>query len=182
MKITQREMILGVVTLACVLFGTTLYVADKKMEKFKAKKTQIEKLRQQISLHQHAIKMQDNWMGELDVLQQDLRVFDDDQRSVSPELMKTIKGIYDKHALEIKRSQPYSEKPTGNLFELGINCTWEGTLDALVGFLADLQQQGVRYDVRSLNIQPVGKNSGKLKGNMVINCAYTRQAVSAGGE
>ena len=177
MKITQREMMLGAVTLACVLIGSTWYVVDKKAGAWKAKKTQIENLRQQISLHQNAIKMQDNWMGELEYLQQDLRVFDDDQRSVSPQLMKTLKEISSKHELEITRSQPYGEKPTGNLFELGINCTWQGTLEALVGFLADLQQQGVRYDVRTLNIQPAGKNSGKLKGNMVINCAYTRQVV-----
>ena len=91
--------------------------------------------------------------------------------------MKTIKAISSEHELEITRSQPYGEKPTGNLFELGINCTWQGTLEALVGFLTDLQQQGVRYDIRTLNIQPVGKNSGKLKGNIVINCAYTRQTL-----
>ncbi|HSR88158.1 MAG TPA: GspMb/PilO family protein, partial [Pontiella sp.] len=165
-----------------VLGGTTWYVVDKKVETWQSKKTQIEKLRQQISLHRNAIKMQDNWMGELEILQQHLRVFDDDQRSVSPQLMKTIKEISSKHELEITRSQPYDEKPTGNLLELGINCTWQGTLEALVGFLADLQQQGVRYDVRTLNIQPVGKNSGKLKGNMVINCAYTRQAQPTDGE
>lgn len=180
MKITQREMTLGVVTLACVLVGVTWYAVDKKTETWKSKKAQIENLRQQISLHQNAIKMQDNWMGELELLQQDLRVFDDNQRSVSPQLMKTIKEISSVHGLEITRSQPYNEKPTGDLFELGINCTWQGTLDALVGFLTDLQQQGVRYDVRTVNIQPVGKNSGKLKGNMVINCAYTRQAVPDG--
>ena len=179
MKINQREMMLGVVALACVLAGTTGYVIDKKMEVWSSKKTQIEKLRQQIRLNQNAIKMQDNWMGELEVLQKDLRIFADDQRSVSPQLMKTIKAISDTHGLEITRSQPYAEKPTGNLFELGINCTWQGSLDAVVGFLADLQQQGVRYDVRTLNIQPVGKNSGKLKGNIVINCAYTRQPQAA---
>ena len=180
MKITQREMILGAVALACVLVGTTWYAVDKKAGAWKSKKAQIENLQQKIRLHQNAIKMQDNWMDELELLQQDLRVFDDDQRSVSPQLMKTIKAISSEHELEITRSQPYGEKLTGNLFELGINCTWQGTLDALVGFLADLQQQGVRYDVRTLNIQPVGKNSGKLKGNMVINCAYTRQAAPDG--
>lgn len=180
MKITQREMTLGVVTLACVLVGATWYGVDKKTEEWKAKKTQIEKLRQQISLNQNAIKMQDTWMDELNVLQQDLRVFDDDERSASPELMKTIKAISDTHELDITRSQPYAEKPTGDLFELGINCTWQGTLEAVVGFLADLQQQGVRYDIRTLNIQPVGKNSGQLKGNMVINCAYTRKPLPDG--
>jgi hypothetical protein len=163
-----------------VLAGTTWYAVDKKTEVWKSRKTQIERLRQQISLHQNAIKMQENWMGELEGLQKGLRVFADDQRSVSPQLMKTIKEISDAHDLEITRSQPYGEKPTGNLFELGINCTWQGSLDALVGFLTDLQQQGVRYDVRTLNIQPVGKNSGNLKGNIVIHCAYTRQAIPDG--
>ena len=109
MKITQREMMLGVVALACVLGGITWYAVDKKAEMWKSKKTQIDKLRQQISLHQNAIKMQDNWMGELEILQQDLRVFDDDQRSVSPQLMKTIKAISSEHDLEITRSQPYGE-------------------------------------------------------------------------
>ena len=101
------------------------------------------------------------------------------QRNASPELMKTIKAISANHDLDITRSQPHAEKPTGDLFELGINCTWQGTLDAMVGFLAELQQQGVNYDVRQLNVTPVGKNTGKLKGNMVIHCAYTRKAKAA---
>ena len=88
--------------------------------------------------------------------------------------MKTIKTISDKYGLDITRNQPYAEKPTGDLFELGINCTWQGTLDAIVGFLAELQQQGVSYDVRQLNVTPLGRNTGRLKGNMVIHCAYTR--------
>ena len=181
MKMSQREMMLGVVTLAAILAGTTWYMVDSKLAVWKSKQTEIEKLRQQISLHQNAIKMQESWLDDLNALQQDLRVFDAGQRSVAPDLMKTIKDVSDKHDLDITRSQPYAEKPTGNLFELGINCTWEGKLDALVGFLAELQQQGVRYDVRTLNITPVGNNTGRLKGNIVINCAYTRQA-AAGGE
>jgi hypothetical protein len=88
--------------------------------------------------------------------------------------MKIIKEISVRYGLDITRNQPYSEKPTGDLFELGINCTWQGSLDAIVGFLTDLQQQGVNYDVRQLNVSPAGRNSGNLKGNMVIHCAYTR--------
>ncbi len=89
--------------------------------------------------------------------------------------MKIIKSISRNHGLDITRSQPYGEKPTGDLFELGINCTWQGNLDSMVGFLADLQKQGVRYDVRTLNVKPLGRNTGKLTGNMVIHCAYTRK-------
>jgi hypothetical protein len=175
MKISQREMILGVATLACVLGGITWYIIDSKANTWKMNKVAIKKIEQQIRLDQTRIKMQDEWLEELGKLQEDLRVFDTQQRSVAPELMKTIKSISNRHGLDITRSQPRSEKPTGDLFELSINCTWEGELDSLVGFLADLQQQGVRYDVRNLNISPAGKNTNRLKGNMVINCAYTRK-------
>lgn len=175
MKITQRELILGVATMACVLAGLTWYAADRKTDEWQAKKSEIERLRQQINLHQNAIKMQETWQGDLETLQRELRVFNADGRSVAPELMQTIKAVSSKHGLDITRNQPYNEKPTGDLFELGINCTWEGSLAAMVGFLAELQQQGVRYDVRSLTVTPAGNDSNKLKGNMVIHCAYTRK-------
>ncbi|MDF7807391.1 GspMb/PilO family protein [Pontiellaceae bacterium B12219] len=175
MKMTQREWILSVVTLSAVLIGVTWVIVDGKIEAHKAKKIEIQNLRQQIRLDERRIQMQSDWIAELNELQKDLRVFDTNQKSVSPELMQTVNKIAKEHNLDITRSQPHSEKPTDDLFELGINCTWEGKLDALVGFLADLQQQGVRYDVRTLNVAPVGKNSGRLKGNMVIHCAYTRK-------
>ena len=178
MKITQREMVLGVLTFAAVLGGATWYIVDSKIDDWKAKANAIEKKEQQIRHYQTAIKMQENWLGELNALQSKLRVFDSGQRSVSPELMKTVKAISAKHNLDITRSQPYAEKPTGDLFELGINCTWESKLGAMVDFLTELQQQGVRYDIRQLNVTPVGKNTGKLKGNMVIHCAYTRKPVN----
>ena len=180
MKLTQREMVLGVATLAAVLGGLTWYLVDSKVDEWKGMASQIKQTRRQIHHYQTAIRMQKEWHSELENLQSGLRVFDSGRRSVSPDLMKTIKGISDKHGLDITRTQPYAEKPTGDLFEMGINCTWQGSLDALVGFLAELQQQGARYDVRQLNIVPVGKEAGRLKGNMVIQCAYTRKPAKKG--
>lgn len=176
MKITQRELVLSVVTLASVLGGASWYMIDSKVDSWRGMAGAIEKNEQQLRYDQAAIQMQESWQDELNTLQSGLRVFDAAQRSVSPELMKTIKAISIKHELDITRSQPYAEKPTGDLFEMGINCTWQGTLKAMVGFLAELQQQGVNYDVRQLNVTPVGKNTGKLKGNMVIHCAYRKQS------
>jgi Tfp pilus assembly protein PilO len=175
MKITEREMILGIATLACVLLGGTWAGVNGKIAEWKAKKTEIVRLRQQILQHKNVISMQSSWAGDLQELEKDLRVFDTIQRSVSSDLMKTIKTISNTHDLEITKTSPQNEKPTDNLFEMGINCTWQGKLDAVVDFLTDLQQQEVRYNIRSLTITPVGKNSGKLKGNMVIDCAYTRK-------
>ncbi|MEI6891430.1 MAG: hypothetical protein V5783_04575 [Pontiella sp.] len=175
MKISQREMILGVMTLTAVLGFVTYAIVDEKVDAHKVKKIEINNLRQQIRLDERRIKMQYEWISELNELQQDLRVFDTNQKSVSPELMQTVNTIAQKHGLNISRNQPRGEKPIDDLFELAINCTWEGKLTALVGFLSEIQQQGVRYDIRSLNVAPVGKNTNRLKGNMLINCAYTRK-------
>ncbi len=175
MKISQREMFLGVITLAAVLGGSTWWIVNEKIDDWKSKANEIEKLEQQINVSKNAVKMQEAWLGDLLELQKDLRVFDTEQKSVSPDLMTAIKVISSKHELDITRSQPYTEKPTGDLFELGINCTWEGKLEALVGFLAELQLQGAKYDVRTLNVSPAGNNTGRLKGNMVIQCAFTRK-------
>jgi len=177
MKISQREMVLGITTITALLGGLTWLFINGRLDDHRDKAAEIQTIRQQIRLDERRIKMQDEWISELNELQKDLRVFDINQKSVSPELMKTIKTISTKHGLDITRSQPYNEKPTADLFELGINCTWEGKLDAMVGFLTELQQQGVRYDVRTLNVTPVGKNTGRLKGNMVINCAYIKKSM-----
>ncbi len=180
MKVTERELILGVATLACVVLGGTWYGVNGKVAEWKSRKGEILRLRDQITRHQAAIKMQDEWADELHGLEQELRVFDTGQRSVSPELMKTVNSIADKYELKISKTNPQAEKPTGDLFELGINCTWQGKLDAVVGFLTELQQQGVRYNIRTLNIKPVGQNTGQLQGNMIIDCAFTRKAGASG--
>ncbi len=182
MKISQREMMLGVATLACVLIGGTWYGMGGKVEQWKSRKNEIANLKMQISRNQTAIKKQEEWLDQLQELEKELRIFAPDQRSVSPELMKTIKAISDKYNLNITRNQPHEEKPTGNLLEIAINCTWEGSIESVVGFLTELQQQGIRYDIRTLNISPAGKNTGNLKGNMVINCAFTRREAVAQSE
>jgi hypothetical protein len=174
MKISEREMILLVLSIATILFGGTWYYVDSKVPEYKNKRIEIERLEAQIRLDQRRISMQKDWIDTLNSLQKDLQVFDIKQKSVSPQLMQIIKNISTKHGIRIIRNQPYAEKPTGDLFEMGINCTWQGDLPSIVGFLTELQQKGVQYDIRTLNISPEGKKSGRLKGNMVIHCAYIK--------
>ena len=174
MKISEREMILLVLLTGTVLFGGTWYYVDSKLPEYKNKQIEIERLEAQLRLDQRRISMQKNWMDTLQSLQKDLQIFDLKQKSVSPQLMQTIKNISTKHGIRITRNQPYAEKPTGDLFEMGINCTWQGELTSIIGFLTELQQKGVQYDVRTLNISPEGTKSGRLKGNMVIHCAYIK--------
>ena len=174
MKINNREMILINISVTTILFGLLWMLIENKTPEYKNKKIEIERIESQIRLDQRRISMQKKWINELNLLQKNLTTFDYSQKSVSPQLMQTIKNLAIKQGVEITRSQPYPEKPTGDLYEMGINCTWNGELSAIVKFLTELQQKGVQYDIRTLNISPDGKKNNLLKGNMVIHCAYLR--------
>ena len=52
---------------------------------------------------------------------------------------------------------------------------WEGSLEALVHFLYDLESKGVMLDMRSMYIKPNPADRTHLKGSFVIYCAYMRE-------
>lgn len=174
MKISHREKWLISIACASLFIALGWYIIDLKLPDYHAQKIEIDRIKNQLIRDQKRISMQPGWMDQLQLLQKELRVFKSNDKSIAPQLMQAIKIISDRHQLEITRNQPYAEKPTGNLYEMDINCTWQGNLSSITGFLVDLQQQGVRYDIRTLNILPNGKKKGQLKGTMLIQCAYIK--------
>lgn len=178
MNISKREVQLGIITLVSILVGGTWYYADSKIAEWKGMQLQIEQTKNKIRLDQGAISMQGTWMEELSGLQSNLRVFDLN-KNVSPDLQEVLRKISKKYDFQITQFRPQNEKRLGDLFELGINCSWEAELESLVKFLAELQLQGVNYDVRTLTITPAQtqKDKEKLRGTMMIFCAYTRKNI-----
>lgn len=173
MKISKRETILLLGTLAAVLFGLTYWLAGSRIETQQTIGEEKARLRRQIKLHKRILEEQTNWTARLAELQAQLPVYDSNT-AVTAELLKEIKRTADQHRLDLVRTQPYREEQVGSLYELGVSCNWEGELEALVRFLYELQSQGIRYDVRQINIQPDAGREGILKGSMIIDCAYRR--------
>ena len=104
MKISEREMIWCTLTGTILFGGTWYYVFDSKIPEYKNKQIEIERLEAQLRLDQRRISMQKNWMDTLNSLPKDLQVFDIKQKSVSPQLMQTIKNISTKHGIRIAKS------------------------------------------------------------------------------
>ncbi|MDD3276435.1 MAG: GspMb/PilO family protein [Kiritimatiellales bacterium] len=173
MKISKRETFLGLITLTATLFGLSYWLAGSRIDARRQMKADKARLLHQIELHQRILSEKDSWYSRLEDLQSQLPVYDE-KISVTAELLKLIKRTADEHRLDLGRTQPYSEKQTGSLYELGVSCTWEGTLDALVKFLYELQKQGIRFDVLQLNVQPDARRDRILKGSMIIDCAYRK--------
>lgn len=173
MKISQRETLLALATLTAVLFGLTYWMAGSRIEEQRHIQEDKERLLRQIELHKRILTEKESWTTRLTELQDQLPVYDE-KTAVTAELLKEIKRTADQYGLDLLRTQPYREEQIGNLYELGVNCNWEGELEALVRFLYDLHSQGIRFDVRQLNAQPDARREGLLKGSMIIECAYRR--------
>jgi len=175
MKISKRETFLGLTALTVILFGLTYWLAGSRIAEQRHIKAEKVRLLRQIELHKRILAEKDIWYSRLEELQSELPVYDS-KTAITAELLKLIKRTADEHKLDLVRTQPYSEKQTGTLYELGVSCSWEGPLDALVYFLYDLQKQGVRFDVLQLNAQPDARRDRVLKGSMIIDCAYRKTA------
>lgn len=178
MKFSRREMLLGMAALTAVLFGFTYWLTHSKIAGQNRMMEEKSRLLRQIELHKRILAEKDGWTARLDELKQQLPEYDE-KTPVTAELLKLIKRTADEHGLDLVRTQPYREEQRGTLYELGVSCTWEGRLEALIRFLYDLQSQGIRFDVRQLTVTPDGQREGILKGSMIIDCAYRRAAAES---
>lgn len=174
MKVSRRELFLGLITLTSVLFGLTYWLAGSRIVEYRQIKTDKARLLHQIKLHKRILAEKDSWQSRLEELQAQLPVYNE-KTAITSELLKHIKRTADGYGLNLNRTQASrGEVQTGTLYEIGVSCSWEGTLDALVKFLYDLKQQGIRFDVRQLTAEPDAQRDRILKGAMTIDCAYRK--------
>jgi Tfp pilus assembly protein PilO len=174
MKISQRETALLFATLAAMVIALTLLAARRRVDEWKELRLRQEDIRRQIRQDKQLVDQRDRWAAELSELSRLLPVYPAD-RNVDVLWMSKMDQLAAKHGLRISKRQPLQEKREGDIYELPIEVPhegWEGTLDALVHFLFDLQSEGAMLDIRQLVIKPEAED--RLKGRFVLYCAYTR--------
>jgi Tfp pilus assembly protein PilO len=159
--------------LTAILFGITYWLAGSKIADQRRIKEDKIRLLHQIELHKRILAEKDSWYRRLEELQAQLPQYDE-KTAVTAELLKLIKRTADEYGLDLVHTQPEREKQSDTLYELGVSCKWEGTLESLVRFLYEIQSQGIRFDVLQLNAQPDAQRDRILKGSMLLDCAYRR--------
>ncbi len=180
MRITSREMTLGLITLTVGLFGGTLLLARSRLVEWQnLKKTQL-RLQAEIERDSALVEKREHWETRFDELREAMPQYAAEMET-DVLWLGTLDTIARKHGLEIRRSEAGEERQQGDVYELPIECSdWEGSLDSLVHFLFDLQSRGAMLDMRFLLIKP---KAGKvLRGRFSLSCAYTRGDGSGPGE
>ena len=173
MNLSTREAVLAVSTLAVGLGALTWWGASSRMEHWTEIGRTAEGMRNRLQIAERLVRRRAEIEGNLDGLLRQLPRHPAD-KDVTAELLKLIETTAAEHGLTLTRREPEREKTAGELYEVAINCNWEGTLDALTRFLHAIQAKGAILDVRQITISVGRAGSGALSGNFSVACAYTR--------
>ncbi len=176
MKMSSRELILGVSTFGVVLFGLTALLAKPKIDELKEIRTQKQAIISDIKIEKRLVEKRDYWENKLAEISQLLPTEPID-KDMDVHWLSVMDRVASKHGVKIKRRMAGEEVQLGDVYELPIECKeWEADLDSLVNFLFELQSEGAMLDIRQLLVKPKGK--GVLKGRFTLYCAYTREKSS----
>jgi len=173
-KISARESLLGLITVSVLLFAGTGILGRSKIEDLKGLRSEQVEVRSSIERNKKLVGQEEKWSERMDKFQNKMPRFPLNKR-MDVYWSNEVEKKANAHGLKILRHEVGSEHQEGPIYELPIECRdWEGSLDALVHFLFDLQSKGAMLDVRYLRVKP--KDKTIRKGRFSIYCAYMRES------
>ncbi len=172
MTLTPRESVLALVTAAILATVATGAFLAPKIERWREQRQEMAVAQSDIALSRSLVAARERWIGEYRELSRNIPRFAADQK-MDIHWLSIMDRAAAKNGVKIIRRQALEQVRQGSLYELPIECQdWEGSLEALVRFLFDLQNQDAMMDVRQLMIRPRGR--GVLRGRFSLACIYTR--------
>lgn len=89
--------------------------------------------------------------------------------------MQILTTLADEHKIAITDKKPGHEEKEDTLYKIEVELKGAAALRNLVKFLYALETADhAMFDVKSLNVMASGRNSGYLKVEMTVCCAYLR--------
>ena len=179
MTISGREKAMAAITGVVLLYGVLGLLAKGRIEVWRQKRDEYRQTIQRLDRERAMIAqrgaLEKRYAGVKDLMP----VFPAD-KPVDTYWLGVMDKAASKNQLIISKRQVGAEKLVGDVYEIAIECKeWEGTLDALVHFLYDLEVDGVMLDVRQLFMRPNPADHSRLRGSFILYCAYMRERSAA---
>lgn len=173
MKITPREVMLGMATLGAALYAGLIYFGSGQLDSWRLLRAERTQLLDSVQRSRDLVEEQPKWEAQMQELQTLMPLFPKDKR-MDVHWLSEMEGKAAKNDLKILRHEVGNEQQEGPIYELPVFCRrWEGTLDAMVHFLFELQEEGAMLDIRYLLIKP--KDKLIHEGRFDLYCAYRRE-------
>jgi Tfp pilus assembly protein PilO len=181
MKISTRELGLVWITAVAVLAGGAYWWADPRLLALREQQAAAEQVVRARQVAEHELGRREEYREALRDFRSQLPRHAANAR-VTADLLKMIEKTAAESGVVLLKREPEEERQLGDLFEVSINCTWEGTLEALVRFLYAIQSQGAILDVSFINVAPKPGQAEMLKGRFTVDCAYSREGITDQGQ
>jgi hypothetical protein len=99
-------------------------------------------------------------------------------RDITTGLLRQIRNLAAGSGLNITDQNPQPENflEELGLYQTGIECSWQGSREELVGFLKLMQDLGAVIDVKELRFRNRARNSLILSGDFTLEFVYSRTA------
>lgn len=175
MNMSSREMILAWVTLAAVLLGGSFWLGEPMFQEWQEQRSARSTLNDRQRLAERLLEQKSDIQARWETLRNSMPSYTTNPGDpVTSQLLKKLQQTAQKQSLNLTRVDPDEEVNVGDLYEVSIDCGWEGSLEALVKFLYQVQTESGMVDVRQITVAPARSDAGTLKGNMTVDYAYTR--------
>ena len=164
------------ITVVIVLYAFAALSFKKQVANWKAAERVYQTAQKKLNEENALIAARGDWAARYEQVRERMPVFPY-EKDVDTHWLNVMDSVATRDGLAIARRQTNKEAEVGDVYELPIDCKdWEGTLESLVKFLYDLNQEGAMLDVRQLYVRTSNK-PGFLKGTFTLYCAYMRGSV-----
>ena len=175
MTISVRERLLAGATLAVLLVAVLVFAYDGQMKAFRSARTELRNKQAEIKFRRLLIGQGPAIEARFAELKDLMPVFPADKR-VDTHWLGIMDAAATRNSLSIAKRQVGAERQVGDVYEFPIECReFEGSLEAIIRFLFDVQNDGVMLDMRTLTVRPSPKNLALLRGQFTLYCAYMRE-------
>ena len=171
MKISPREMVLLWITGVVALGGLTYLMVEPELKEWKIIDGKKADALRQVGNQKRLIAQSSRWEANLAELKKKLPTHPQG-KDVTTDLQILIERLAKANGLTLISREAEKETLRGNMYEVAVNCKWEGKLEALTRFLFDIQKEDVILDVSQLTISPNEKKV--LRGGFTVYCSYSR--------
>lgn len=173
MIISNKEKALLAITIIVMLYAFIGISFRKKFDGYKEqKRIQAEKV-QLINSYQNLINQKAYWEDSYQKYSEKMPTFTHNKQ-VETHWSGILDRIASANKVTIISRSIGKELRVGDIYEMAIDCKWEGDLKPLVSFLYDIHAEGAMLDIRKLTIRANKNKSVGLSGNLTIFCAYMR--------
>lgn len=182
MKVSRREIILAISAVTVSLYGSSMLLARERVETWRGLLGQRRVMLEQIESDKRLVGQKEVLSAKLEELSGMLPCYPADMK-MDVHWLAVMDNLAAKHDFKITKRKPGKEEKIGDIYELSIVVPhegWNGSLDAIVHFLFDLQREGAMLDIRRLSIR--AKPGGLLGGSFSLYCAYTRENAVQGDQ